>query len=85
MTMCNHDPAFTNDGRCSKCHPGKRVVMVQHHDGTREIVTTNGWFVNAAVAVEAVKPLADAKLAEYNAYRAELTDDEIALMEAMTK
>jgi len=37
MTTCTHDPLFTHDGRCSKCHPRKRVVMVQHADGTREI------------------------------------------------
>jgi hypothetical protein len=40
MNECQHDPAFTTDGRCSKCYPRKRVVMVQHIDKTIEIDQT---------------------------------------------
>lgn len=37
MTTCQHDPMFTTDGRCSKCYPPKRVVMVQHDGGAQEV------------------------------------------------
>lgn len=63
---CQHDPMFTTDGRCSKCYPPKRVVMVQHDGGAQEV--HSGWFVSQTVTNERARKLADEKMSEYGAY-----------------
>lgn len=83
MTTCNHDPFFTHDGRCCKCYPRRIVVIVQHIDGAVE--THPGWAAMSEQRIADVRPLADAQQARYDAWRAELSDDDITLMEEMTR
>lgn len=83
MTQCNHDSMFTHDGRCSKCYPPRRyarIVMVQHIDGTVEV---DSRFAMTAERVAAVQPLVEETMRRYHDYTAQLSDDEIALMQAM--
>lgn len=48
----------------------KRVVYVQHANGTTESAPTtpDGWFINPATIMDEAQALADAKVAEYKAY-----------------
>jgi adenine-specific DNA methylase len=103
MTTCTHDPMFTHDGRCAICRPRKRIVAVQHRDGTREIDPSlmtmpqvlarraaasglrgaDDMRREIAAALETTQRLAAEKVRQFEAHMAELTDDDITLMEAM--
>lgn len=63
---CQHDPMFTTDGRCSKCYPRKRIIAVQHINGTVEIDDVRlGYIDKAHMIIDEAQAVADAKMAEY--------------------
>lgn len=59
----------------------KRVVMVQHIGGTVE--KHPGWIASQEQRVADVQPLCDETIEKWHEYMAGLSDDEIALMQAM--
>lgn len=69
--MCNHDPFYTTDGRCSKCYPPKRVIMMQYSGGRIEIddASRTGYIAKSTVTLPAAQEASDAKMAEYAEYK----------------